>query len=233
MKKHIAILSILVVLGIPSVAQSGNAGELTIEELYLQNSEIRLIREQAVTLDRDMKIIALENIEAMLFDGRLNTESSAQEAHYILDYLAGEGLTRVVRQNNRLVNYYPEVRRQAISLLGRLGGEDAKNSIVLILETEIEPMVLAEAAYALGTIGINENNEVSKRLAQAVMSQDAVGPDNNFAFASLLAYEKIAKANGGITDPLALEAIIKIAQGNYIRSVRLKAFEVLEQLRSY
>ncbi|MBT3275735.1 MAG: HEAT repeat domain-containing protein, partial [Spirochaetales bacterium] len=57
--------------------------------------------------------------------------------------------------------------------------------------------------------------------------------DNNFAFASLLAFEKLAASNGGLNDATAFEAIIHIAQGNYIKKVRLKAVQVLDSLRDY
>jgi hypothetical protein len=102
-----------------------------------------------------------------------------------------------------------------------------------MLYVDNEPMVLAEAAYALGQIGINEGNEVSKALANVMFVQDPVIPDNNLAFASLLAFEKLAEANRGLTDSAALEAIIGIAQGNYIKKVRLKAIDVLNKLREY
>lgn len=234
MKKRIVISIVLAAaFASPSFSQQSGTetGQLTIEQLYLQNSEIRLIREQAVTQDRDMKLLALQNIQSMIDEGKLST--GAPEAHFILDYLAGEGLTRTVRESNRLVNYYPEVRRRAVNLLGKLGGAGATDSLIQALMTDIEPMVLAEAAYALGTIGENTDNEASQALAAVVLSQDAVAPDNNLAFASLLAFEKIAESNDGINDALAFKAIIRIAQGNYIRSVRLKAIEVIDALRSY
>lgn len=212
-------------------AQQDSSSELTIEELYLQNAEIRLINEQAVSEDRDMKLVALDNIQDMVDDGKLST--GAPEAHFILDYLAGEGLEREVRENRRVINYYPEVRRRAANLLGQIGGENAKDSLVRVLLTDIEPMVRAEAAYALGIIGINDNNETSQALAAAVLAQDIINPDDNFAYASLLAFDKIAQANGGINDSSALEAIIRIAQGPYIRTVRVKAVELLDALRDY
>ena len=201
MRKAVLLVLFAMLVATTLAAQQGTSGELTIEELYLQNAEIRIIREQAITQDRELKMLALENIQEMLYNGKLEGDTTAREAHVILDYLAGEGLTRMIRENNRLVNYYPEVRRQAINLLGQLGGDEAKESIVQILLTEAEPMVLAEAAYALGLIGINENNEVSRSLASVVLSQDTIAPDNNFAFASLLAFEKIAQSNSGINDP--------------------------------
>jgi len=227
------IIAAFVLLGfaLSPIAAQDRSGDLTIEELYLQNAEIRLIREQAVMDDRDSKLVALENIQEMLDGGRLS--EGAPEALFILDYLAAEGLSRTVKENNHLVNYYPEVRRRAVNLLGQVGGEGAKDSLIDVLLTDVEPMVLAEAAYALGTLGLNQNNETTRALAHVLLSQDIVAPDNNFAFASLLAFEKIAEANNGIDDTLTFEAIIHIAQGSYIRSVKLKAVEVLDLLRSY
>ena len=167
------IIAALVLLGIalsPIAAQDVSGGDLTIEELYLQNAEIRLIREQAIMDDRDSKLIALENIQEMLDEGRLS--DGAPEALFILDYLAAEGLSRTVKENNHLVNYYPEVRRRAVNLLGQVGGEAAKDTLIDVLLTDVEPMVLAEAAYALGTLGLNQNNETSRALAHVLLSQD-------------------------------------------------------------
>ena len=205
-KSPLLLMGLLLLGSTLAGQQGGSEGDaITIEELYLQNAEIRLIRELALTQDRGIKLLALENIQTMLDEGKLST--GAPEAHFILDYLAAEGLTRTVREANRLVNYFPEVRRRAVNLLGQLGGQQATDTLVGVLTTDDEPMVLAEAAYALGTIGDNEDNRTSQSLASVVIAQDTVAPDNNFAFASLLAFEKIAQANNGINDVLAFEAI--------------------------
>lgn len=231
MKKR--ALSVFLILVFAGLAQFGYSQEreLTIEELYLQNAEIRIIREQAVSQDRDMKLLALENIQEMLDDGKLST--GAPEAHFVLDYLAGEGLSHQVRENKRLVNYFPEVRRQAANLLGQLGGENAQTTLVSVLYNDIEPMVKAEAAYALGQLGSNDDNMASQAIANVILLEEYALPDNNLAFASLLAFEKLAAANSGLNDSAAFEAIIRIAQGNYIRKVRLKAVQVLDSLRKY
>ena len=81
------------------------------------------------------------------------------------------------------------VRKEACDLLGKLGGENSKDTLLEVLVQDDEPMVKAEAAYALGKIGYNENDEVARALAFAVVDQDVVNPDSNFAFAVLLAFE--------------------------------------------
>ena len=231
MKKR--ALSVFLMFILAAVAQFGYSQdrEMTIEELYLQNAEIRIIREQAVSQDRDMKLLALDNIQGMLDEGKLS--SGAPEAFFVLDYLSGEGINNQVTENKRLVNYYPEVRRRAVNLLGQLGGENAQTTLVTVLDNDIEPMVMAEAAYALGQLGKNDNNVASQAIARAILLEDVTLPDNNFAFASLLAFEKLAAANGGLNDSTAFQAIIRIAQGNYITKVRLKAVQVLDSLRRY
>ncbi len=230
MKRSIGYIAVLLVVSCGFLfAQSNEEG--TIEEFYLQSLEMQIIREQAVQIDRDMKLLALSNIEQLLEEG--GVANGDREVNYVLNYLANEGVGHQVRENNRLVNDYPIVRKEACALLGKLGGESAKNTLIDILGQDAEPMVLSEAVYQLGVIGLNENNEASRAISAAVTRQNAVNPSDNFAYASLLAFQKLAAANSGLQDPDALRAIISIAQGPYIWEVRVKANEVLSELRKF
>jgi hypothetical protein len=190
-----------------------------------------ILKEQAASMDRDSKLLSLKSIKEMIDDGKVSDESP--EVHYILDFLAQEGVGREVIESGRMINNMPVVRKEACTLLGEIGGEDAKNTLIDIVLKDTEPMVLSEAVYALGKIGINENNQVSQAISSIVLTQNTLGPDDNLAYAALLSYEKIASANSGLTDPLAFQAIIAIAQGNYIRPVKMKANKLLNDLRKY
>ncbi|MCK4541862.1 MAG: HEAT repeat domain-containing protein [Spirochaetales bacterium] len=223
------LLLFLFLLPMVLFAQEGAKGEATVEELFLKNAEIRVLREQAITVDRDIKLLALQGIQEMIDEGKIS--SGDPEAHYILDYLSTEGIGTAVLENRRLINYFPEVRRKSCELLGRLGGERSVSSLIRVLADEDETMVLSEAVYALGEIGTNENNSTSQAISAAVIAQDTVRPDDNFAFAALLAFEKLAKKTGSLSDTSVFSAIIRIAQGNYIRPVRQKANELLIALR--
>jgi len=227
-----AVLLLLVLALFPCILSAQEKdSEITVEERYLENIEIGIIREQAVTLDRDSKLLALDNLQEMVEDGKISEDSA--EALYLLDYLAMEGISRQVRMSGRLINYFPMVRKKAANILGQIGGETAKNTLLDVLESDTEPMVKSEAVYALGQIGLNEDEEVSRVIAYEIMNQNVVAPDDNFAFAVMLAFEKLAEANGGIKEPAVYLALIQISQGNYIRAVREKALEVMDNLRRY
>jgi len=217
--------------GSQPAAASGSSGTQTIEELYLKNVAMRVVREQAVDLNRDSKLLALSSIQEMINNGSVRKDSAV--ALDVLGYLSNEGTGREVMENNRQINNFPEVRRQACHLLGEIGGEHADQILMEVMLRENEPMVLSEAAYALGQIGLNKDGEVSKRIADVVMRLTSVKPDNNFAFASLLAFQKLAKKNNGLRDPSSFQAIVTISQGPYIRAVKEKAVQVLDDLKNY
>ncbi len=94
-------------------------------------------------------------------------------------------------------------------------------------------MVQAEAAYGLGVIGKNPDNQVVQALAFSYSRMDPTQPDNNLGYAMCLAVEKLAqKTPGGIKDPAAYQMLVKIAQGNYLRTVKTKALQVLDELNT-
>jgi len=235
--RYYLILSIILMLvvTVPLTAQNStekkNKKQLTVEELYLQNIEFQILKEKAFSGKRDMKLKALDDLEKQIDNGSVNQDN--REVEFVLEYLSMEGIGRKVLENHRLVNYFPEVRRRACNLLGKIGGEQAKDALIAVLLNDNEPMVKSEAAYALGTIGLNKDNEVVKALLFALNAQNPRKPDNNFAYAIILSLEKIAKKNNGIKDPSAYRALVKIAQGNYIRTVKNKALQVLDEMRQY
>jgi hypothetical protein len=212
-----------------STASSSNK-EITIEELFLQSIEFQILREKAFSDDYEMKISSLDDLEKKINDGTYKT--NAQQVEFVLEYLALEGSGRVNRESGRIVNDFPEVRRRAANMLGRLGTDEAKNVLMRVLLIDEEPVVQAEAAYGLGVIGKNDNNEVVQALVYAYNKSDPTKPDNNLGYALCLALEKLAKKSGGIKDPAAYQMLVKIAQGNYLRTVKTKAMQVLEELKT-
>jgi HEAT repeat protein len=235
--KGSSIRLVLVVVGMTVAVLVGaqtTERELTVEELYLRDIEFQVLSEKAFSDNREIKLDVLDEIEIMIEEG---TVDDPDKVEFVLEYLGMEGTARRVRESGRLVNYYPEVRRRSANLLGRLGGEKAKDALVSILLIDDEPMVKAEAAYALGVIGMNNENEVVRALLYTLETEDPQMPDNNLAYAVCLAVEKIVEANDGDLEPAAYSdlarTLVRIAQGNYIKTVRRKALQTLEVLKEY
>ena len=198
-------------------------------DLQMQNIERQVLKEQALEGDRDMKLSVLTSIKEMIEN---NQEVNDPAMLYIVESLTLEGTAVETKKSGAVVNYYPLVRRQATRLLGEIGSPNSVPTLLTALMRDSESIVRAEAAYALGAIG-SDDQAVLDSLALSVRRIDPVTPDNGLATAILVAVEDIAKKNQGIYDPVIMTALVQIATGNYYRQVREKAMSVLEGLRQY
>jgi HEAT repeat protein len=205
-------------------------GEMSVEESYRQESvETMIIREQSRADSMEMKLIALEYIKDAIDRG--NTGPEIQSA---LEYLAMEGIVNTIREGNRVINDYPQVRMKAAQYLGDIGTPEAKILLLRLVRADREPMVLQEVVKSLGKIGTDGNREIVTAISGAVDRRNNLSqPDNLLAFSALDAYDKIAKANGGIQDPMVFQTVVNIAEGNYSPTVRSRAKQVLASLRDY
>jgi hypothetical protein len=214
-------------------AQNSNTGnanrEMSVEESYLQESvELMVIRETSRADTRDQKLVALEYIGEAIERG-----NNGEEIRGALEYLSMEGVMNKARENGRLVNNFPDVRRQSAKYLGDLGTPEAKNTLLKIVVADPEPMVLQEAVKSLAKIGLNDNDETVAVISWIVTRFDVLNPDNLLALSAVDAFAVLAEKNGGIRDPNAIRTLIRISEGNYIKPVQEKAKAVLTDLRKY
>lgn len=211
-----------------------NSSEQTIEDVYLKGTvKAQIIRSQAESPDRDMKIIAIQDIEEMIQAGEVDENSI--EIIDILGDLSAEGIDKRVVEGGRVINNFTMVRKEAVRILGEIGGDSARDSILNIFKNENETMVLTEAVLALSKAGVDENGEVLDLISWTMHSQTAVNKDNTFANASLSAIQKLAKDNEGINNEKVFREIAAIAdpRNGYITVVRMKALQLLDELQSY
>lgn len=231
MKRTLAAIIVVVVAvtGLSFAQDAGGGRPATIEELYLsQEIEIQIISSQARSNDRDSKLQAVETIRKLYESGELQI---TPELFTVVEALSTEGTSREVRSAGRVINYFPVVRKEAAALLGDIGGPQAENVLLQIVREDPEPMVLAEAIYGLGKIGLNDNNEVINHLVFVLTRENAqLAPDNNLALATLLSLEKLV--DQGVTlDADAVGLIIDISTNyRYITMVRDRARTVLAGL---
>lgn len=228
MKIRAAALFLAVIM-VPLTAQEQS--EATIEELYLQSAiKTQIIRAEAASPDRDMKMVALTDIREMVAEGSARDNPEIME---VLGDLAGEGVTNIVREQGLVINDFPEVRREAAKILGEMGTPEAARELNTILLTDPEPMVMSEAILAISNISVDDTNARNRSMAAAIYRQTAVNKDNNFAYTYLQAVENVASREGGINDPMIFEEVAKIADARqgYNRVVRERAFRLLRELK--
>jgi HEAT repeat protein len=224
----IVITAVIITSGVWAQNNSQNR-EMSVEESYLQESiEIMIIRETARAHSREQKLIALEYVRDAIDRG-----NTSDEIRQTLDFLSREGRRNWARENGRLVNNFPDVRRQSAKYLGQMGTEEARGSLLEILQYENEPMVLQEAIKSLGDIGLNDNNETVNYIAFVMRRYDSTNPDNLMALATIDAFEKIARNNKGISSREAVETLIRISEGQYVTPVKERARQLLAELRTY
>ncbi|MBN1524489.1 MAG: HEAT repeat domain-containing protein [Spirochaetales bacterium] len=231
-KKVIAILVILL-LSTGIVFAQDTKKEESIEELYLSNPNVRYAYEISMAEDRDDKLLAIDEIGRLIDEGV--SAQDEQQIAMILEDLASQGTTVIIRENGRVTNYYPDVRWEACRILAKVQSDEGKKravkALVNVLRQDDDPIVKAKAVLALGEIGTNQDNTAARAIATAVTEQDYMAPNNNFAMSSIIALEKLSDSDDGITDASVLSALVKIMQGNYSRTVKNKAREVLDTLR--
>ncbi|MDR1419524.1 MAG: HEAT repeat domain-containing protein [Treponema sp.] len=231
LKKKPAVLCVMILAVAAFVTGQQNDGdrEMSVEESYLQESvELMVIREASQAGSRDQKMVALNYIGEAI--GRGN---KGEEIRQALEYLSMEGVMNKARENNRIVNNFPDVRRQAAKYLGEVGTPEAKNTLIRIIAADTEPMVLQEAVKSLAKIGINDNDETLNAIAWTFTRFDVTNPDNLLALSTVDAILTLAEKNGGIKDPNAIRTLIKISDGPYIKPVQEKARYAMNELRKY
>lgn len=211
-------------------AQSSGGRELTIEQKFLRTIEMQILKELAADPSYDSKMAALDALEKKIAGGSLG--DAANDVGFVLEYLALEGTGRIARESHRQVNNFPDVRRRAVGMLGAVKTVGAKDTLIFVLLNDDEPMVKAEAAFSLGELGMNDENEVVAALVYAVDQADHTRPNNNWGYAMVLAFEKLNQKSGGLKDPAVFRALLKISQGNYLATVKLKALSVIEAMKS-
>jgi HEAT repeat protein len=201
------------------------AQEVVIEEDSPVSIESFFIREQSQATGRNKKLESLEYIREAVGKG-----DRSLEIQLALEKLALEGLVNQTRENGRLANY-PDVRTEAVIILGDMGTPEAMNTLLRLLPAEYEPMVLTEAIQSLTKIGITD--KAALVIAQAVNHFDLLLPDNRMAYAALEAFDTLAKKNDGKLYPFVLKTVMRITEGRYNGIVRARANRLIADLRQY
>jgi hypothetical protein len=230
LKRFFILMTTMLFVVSMAMGQSGTSNqEMSIEESYLQEAlELMIIHETTRSNSLDQKYIALEHIGNALERGSTN-----EELRLSLEYLSLESTQNQVRQGRRLVNNFPDVRRQAAKYLGLIGTKEAKSALIKVCTTDNEPMVLQEAVKSLGTIGLNDNDDAVNAIIWTTEKfHNSGAPNDILAIATIDTLEKFAQKEQRI-EPNAVQLLMKISEGPYVVPVKERAKQALVKVSRY
>ncbi len=220
------IATLLAAASLLSLAAFADEEESTVEGEYMSSMEDVVVQELSNSDDLENKLMALQFLEEAANNGKVSPDMMVS-----LDHLAGEGTVTQSRTKGRVSNNFPEVRREACRILGKVGTPEAAKSLNKIVKADNEPMVLSAAINSLGEIGFNDNDETTNTIAFYSDRFETLNPTSSLALEIVNAYEKLAK-NTKDKKPM-LSSLQRIAVDYRLaKPVRNRAKEVLNNLRS-
>ncbi len=222
LSKIVAIL-LLTLFVTGAVFAQNKRTETTVEQEYLSTVEDVIVKELAEAEDRDSKQVALQYIALAVEGGNTSPDILAA-----LDNLAGEGIFSQTRVNGRLENNFPDIRKEACDILGKIPTEESKQTLMKIAIADNEPMVATAAIRSLGEIGLNDRDDVIDSIAWTHKKFAALNPTSSLAWEVLIAFEKL---EGSVQEKAPMiQVISQIAVNNrYVTPVRQKALSLLKK----
>ena len=219
------IATLLAAATLLSWAAFAEEEESTVEGEYMSSMEDVVVQELSNSDELENKLMALQFLEEAANNGKVSPDMMVS-----LDHLAGEGTNTQSRTKGRVSNNFPEVRREACRILGKVGTPEAAKSLNKIVKADNEPMVLAAAINSLGEIGYNDNDETTNTIAFYSDRFETLNPTSSLALEIVNAYEKLApKAKD--KKPI-LSSLQRISVDYRLaKPVRNRAKEVLNNLR--
>lgn len=127
-------------------------------------------------------------------------------------------------------NVSPLLRIRALELLGNMGGQRARTSLLLTVQRESDSAVVRAALSSLKELSPEPTAEVSRALTQVLQRHRSAG-NPEVVSAVLRAVAALDRAPYTIKDPALFTAIMQVAQGPFPRNVRSQAYQVLDDLR--
>lgn len=219
------IATLLAAAALLSLAAYADEEESTVEGEYMSSMEDVVVQELSNSDELENKLMALQFLEEAANNGKVSPDMMVS-----LDHLAGEGTVTQSRTKGRVSNNFPEVRREACRILGKVGTPEAAKSLNKIVKADNEPMVLSAAINSLGEIGFNDNDETTNTIAFYSDRFETLNPTSSLALEIVNAYEKLAPKTKD-RKPI-LSSLQRIAVDYRLaKPVRNRAKEVLNNLR--
>ncbi|MDR0662671.1 MAG: HEAT repeat domain-containing protein [Spirochaetaceae bacterium] len=204
------------------------AQDISIEESYLRKSvETMIIREQALSGDRDTKFAALKHIRQLMDNG-----DTSEDLREILSHMALEGILNKTRLDGRIINNFPDVRMKAVEYLGDIKDKESTDALIRVLLIDDEPYVVTTAVKALTKQGFGDGDYSMNIILHVFTQYDSRMPSNVLALSVIDSCNSFME--GGKTENTLIYATLLNISNNpsYVKPVRDYAGETLEKIYS-
>lgn len=149
----------------------------------------------------------------------------------VVEYLAEEGVLRSEYRRGVIQNDFPEIRREAVRLLGLYGDHRSARLIHSILSSEWDSSVSRACIVALGKLGGVEDGRGLERMAMMINRNEYNGISPNlFATSLITAVERISRYRGVVSGEVG-EILGSIYLGPFQGKVRKKAITTMRDLK--
>ncbi len=204
------------------VQHTGRSGALA----DLEGPAALALRELALAEEEALKQRALDDVQRHLSGERfLPVHLAVLEG--ILGALTAEGVTVRARSSGAPLPGYPRVRERACSLLGELGSEGARLSLLEAAAREPDLAARLAAFRALGRIGADPDGELGRLLSREARRPDA---EEALVLGGMDALARVLAQGPGRASPDDFRALAELAARGSRREAE-KARLILKELQ--
>ena len=188
-----------------------------------------LLNLMAYSDDPVEKQLMIQQLRQMIEQGDLTAED--EWTIQTLSRLSQQGaMLKSYDADGNLLNDNYFIRAEAVVLLGRLGGKQARDSLVSVLRNDMEAIVAAIAMESLLKADPDGSPMLMRELATAFYKHHYHTKDNTLAKSFLLtAAEYASRSDGKLLLPVLLRAVhaISLPSNSYVSPIRSRARSLL------
>lgn len=173
--------------------------------------------------------------QLLMEDLRARLEKTSAEKNYpgliaLLTKAAGVGVLNPVRRDGVYINDFPEIRAQAVDLLGKYGTLASQQFLLELLEYEWDDQVQLQIIKAIGTLQSDLSGSVLETIRNKVESENKPITENPLITAEIIRSIKAVCTYSGTVGPDAMNSLMHIYQSDAPRSLRRLAIQTLRDL---
>lgn len=191
------------------------------------DAELYILRRSVTDTDRGARISAVRRIEEMVRGGRFDPSDPT-----IIALLRRVALAPTLIERRGEGNAdFPIARMHAVRALSRMEGAEVRATLLQVLRSEEDPIVLAEALRALAALRAYPDEPLTDAINEAILRNRSPHLDARLGMALLDAVQVLDGVGAGIQSRELYRLLVEIALNGSTARLRKRAYVVVDELR--